>query len=1142
MAASLSSNSWVSKVSVGHLMSEFANDGSSRRIEMANPVERQLPKILIGMLFSICAVWAQSTAEISGVVKDPSGAVVPGVEVTATQTDTGAKRNVTADAMGSYTLVSLPVGPYRLEAAAAGFRTYVQMGIVLQVSDNIVINPVLTVGQVSEQVEVEANVAEVETRSTGVSQVMDNNRVVELPLNGRQVTDLIVLSGAATVSTTSSFVRNYPTVNISVAGGMHNGLTFLLDGSSHNDPINGLNLPLPFPDALQEFKLETSSLSAQYGQHSAGAVNSVTKSGTNDFHGDVFEFFRNGDLNARNTFSKIPDSLKRNQFGGTVGGRIIKDKLFFFGSYQGTRIRATPAPQFATVPTPAMLAGDWTAFTSPACNGGRQVTLKAPFVNNQISPSLYSPVAVAIMNSGQIPVPPNQCGQVEFGLKPITNENLTVEKVDYQISEKDSFFGRYELAHLVDPPGNTPGNVLTTGQAVTGAYTTYPIVNTWQTQSLALGDTYLVSANMVSSFRATLLRPTNTRGTPPPEISPASVGIQGIYNPGFANPILGVTNSGGFSFGGQGGNVPGLTNATAYQFSEDLSWVRGAHQFGFGGNYIRSILSSYAYTSSAGVYTFTAQNTGTGLGDFILGDPTNYTQAGVVPFAFRDNYLGAYAQDTWKVNSRLTLNGGLRWDPFLSMYWGGGTFHFNQQWFDEGIHSTVYTNAPAGVLYTGDPGVPGSQNQANHWLHFSPRFGLAFDPIGNGRMTIRASWGLFRDYSDLYENQTVKSSPPYNDTVVLQAPVSFSNPWLNYPGGNPFPLTVSANSIFPTSAQWVNVPINLPTVYVNEWNLSIQKQIGTNWLISTNYIGNEATHLLNAVEANPAVYIPGASCVINGTTYSPCSSTNNTTQRRMLNLLNPTQGQYYGIIVQEDAGGTMSYNGLLTSVQHRLGNGLVVQANYTWSHCINTGTTQIFGAGGSDAAYTAARLSANRGNCVGLEPDRRHNFNLSTVYALPRFSNNIARLLATGWQITGIIRVLSGDHFSITSGIDTSLTGITADQRPNQVLADVYAPAGGSNPNQYLNPAAFAQAVTGTYGNMGPASIRGPGFFGIDTGLSRRFPIWEKRSLEFRAEAFNVLNHVNPLDPVLTLTSSTFGQIQAANDPRILQLALKFLF
>ena len=303
-------------------------------------------KVLFAFLLLSSGLWAQSTAQISGTVKDPTGANVPGADVTATQVETGLKRSVKTDANGAYTLPTLPVGAYQLEATAQGFRTYVQTGIVLQVADNSVINPVLQLGQVSEAVQVEANAEQVETRDTSISQVMDNTRMVELPLNGRQVTDLVVLSGANLVSATTSFVRNYPSVNISVAGGLHDALTYLLDGASHNDPINGLNLALPFPDALQEFKLETSSLSAQYGQHSAGAVNAVTKSGTNDFHGDLFEFLRNGDLNARNFFAAVPDELKRNQFGGTVGGRIIKNKLFFFGGYQGTRILERYRPQF----------------------------------------------------------------------------------------------------------------------------------------------------------------------------------------------------------------------------------------------------------------------------------------------------------------------------------------------------------------------------------------------------------------------------------------------------------------------------------------------------------------------------------------------------------------------------------------------------------------------------------------------------------------------------------------------------------------------------------------------------------------------------------------------------------------------------
>src|SRR5437899_6984755 len=314
--------------------------------------------VLIGLTAGrvVCLdAWAQATAQISGVVKDASGAVLPSVEIKATQTATGAVRTAVSGEDGRYVLPNLPLGPYMVEAALSGFRTYVQTGIVLQVNSDAAINPVLAIGQVTETVEVRADAALVETRNSGVGTVMDNQRVLELPLNGRQVTELIFLAGMANPGVANNGVRNYPTVAVSVAGGIGGGVAFWLDGANHNDPYNNLNLPLPFPDALQEFKLETSGLSAQYGQHSAGTVNAVTKSGTNDFHGNLFEFVRNGALNARNAFASDRDTLKRNQYGGTLGGPIIKNKLFFFGAYQGTKIRATPNPQFATIPTPAMV-------------------------------------------------------------------------------------------------------------------------------------------------------------------------------------------------------------------------------------------------------------------------------------------------------------------------------------------------------------------------------------------------------------------------------------------------------------------------------------------------------------------------------------------------------------------------------------------------------------------------------------------------------------------------------------------------------------------------------------------------------------------------------------------------------------------
>src|SRR5438067_816174 len=303
--------------------------------------------MLVCML-TCATVWAQSTAQINGIVKDQTGAVLPGVEVSATQTDTGVKRTVVTDETGSYVLQNLPLGPYRLDAALPGFRTYVQTGIVLQVDANSTINPVLTVGQVSEEIKVEANAALVETRSAGLGTVVDNQRVLELPLNGRNPTELILLVGAANPNPNPgnmNSARNYPTIVINVAGGLSNAVTYLLDGAIHNDAENNLNFPLPFPDALQEFKVETSALPAQYGLHSAAVVNAVTKSGTNEFHGDAFEFVRNGIFNARDFFASTRDTLKRNQYGGVVGGPIVKNKLFIFGGYQGTNQRSAP-PQF----------------------------------------------------------------------------------------------------------------------------------------------------------------------------------------------------------------------------------------------------------------------------------------------------------------------------------------------------------------------------------------------------------------------------------------------------------------------------------------------------------------------------------------------------------------------------------------------------------------------------------------------------------------------------------------------------------------------------------------------------------------------------------------------------------------------------
>ena len=1092
-------------------------------------------KVLSALLLSILVctgVWAQNTAQTSGTVKDQTGAVLPGAEVTMIPTYTGSKRTAVTDETGSYVLSSLPVGPYRLEAALPGFKSYVQTGITLGVNANPVINAILQVGQVSDQVEVQANAALVETRATGVGEVMDNTRVLEMPLNGRQVTDLIILAGAAVGGGPQMTNRNYPTDAISVAGGMNNGLAYLLDGGTHNDPFNGLNLPLPFPDALQEFKVETSAVTAQYGEHSAGFVNAITKSGTNNFHGDLFEFFRNGALNARNAFAVSRDSLKRNQYGGTIGGPIVKNKVLFFGGFQVTPQRSAPNANFAYIPTPAMLAGDWTTIASPACNNGRQITLKAPFVNNRIDPSLFALPAVNMTKL--LPATSDPCGQVRFGRLNNSDEKIYVGKVDYQRTDKHTIFTRYTLHKLFTPTDYDYKNPISMTQADYDR----------SVQSAILGDTYLIGAGTVSTFRATMLRTYNNKtfSGPNEQIGTwAGLGVKNFYTyPEVAKVPL-LTVNGGFTIGSPLG-LPGFGNSTVGQFSEDVSSIKGPHQIGFGANYIYQRLYSDATTSTPGNFTFAATNTGMGFGDFMIGKPSTLLISGHPTWYQSQPYIGLYLQDTWKINSHLTANGGVRWEPYLGMREKYGRIaYFDKSAFDKGFHSTIYKNAPAGLLYPGDPGVPNNNVLGpSYWLkRFAPRLGLAFDPKGDGRMTVRASYGLFYDFPHLYAYGGMREEPPFGGQVTLQNPPGgLADPWNGIPGGNPFPFVLGPDVQFPGQGNFVYVPTKIAPPYINQWGLSVQRQLGNDYLISASYVGNNIIHVVNGYEADPIVYLPGASCVIAGKTYSPCSSTSNTIQRHLLSLENPVDGGLYNQVRYYGTAGTRNYNGMLLSIQRRRSHGVTLQANYTWGHCIED---PLSDPKIDHNGLLNERRRFDRGNCV---QDRRQNFNMSAVYETPQFGGKAVRTLATGWKISGIIKAITGPMLTIEQGVDTALQ--TGDQRPNLVNTNVY---GAKTTTDYLNPKAFAVAPTGTFGNLGALNITGPGMFRIDMGLTRAFQVREGQTVELRAEAFNLPNHLNPdiigsrNNPAnLILSNNVFGQIQAAFDPRILQFALKYVF
>ncbi len=1098
------------------------------------------------------AVWAQaiSTAQINGTVQDASGSAVPGAEIKLTQAETSLVRTLTSGTDGAFTIASVPVGHYQLEVTKEGFSKYVQSGIVLQVGSNPTIDVALKVGGVTEQVQVEANAALVETRNAGVGAVIDNQRVLELPLNGRQVTELIFISGMATQvngAGLNSGVRNFPTVDISVAGGLSNGLTFRLDGATHNDPYNNLNLPLPFPDALQEFKIETSALPAQYGHHSSAAINAVTKAGSNEFHGDLFEFIRNGAVNARNTFSSTVDSLKRNQFGGTVGGPIRHNKLFFFAGVQSTIQRTAPATNVGFVPTAAMLSGDFSAITSAQCNtSGKPITLKAPFVNNRISPALFSTPALNIVKLTGFPSSNDPCGQVFFGRRTASNQYDSLLRLDYQKSDKHTIFGRYLQAKLDQPSDHDPMNLLAGSTANLN----------FRTQSVVLGDTYLIGAGTVSSFHATLNRSAVPK-TNPQVFSPSSVGIN-IWDgvPGLTR--IAITN--GFNIASNN-ETPSTYNTTDFEFTEDVSFVRGAHQIGAGVDFIRGYLNASSGLNASGPFTFNGQVTGLGLADFMLGLPSAFTQATETVAYDRSNYFGMYIQDAWKLTSRLTVSAGVRFDPYLPVTTKYGWLsHFDPALFAQGVHSSVYAKAPAGLLFPGDTGYSGNGVANSRFNNFAPRVSVAWDPQGNGKTSIRAAYGRFFDLPSFNNYIGFSSSPPFGNTTTVSFPASFANPFQGVAGGNPYPLTLNKNAPFINFGTYENFLTDPKTTYSQQWNLSIQRQLGADWLVSANYIGNNTIHIWSGDQANPAVLIPGAPNV--PSTDSRCTQTTqvvncttNVNFRRGLILQNSGQGIFYGSINQLADGGTGAYHGLLLSAQHRSAKGYSIQANYTWSHCITDLANPELAVAGANFMIPGQRRP-DRSNCA--LGDRRQLFNLSAVYETPKFANARLRLLASGWQISPIIRIQTGPYMTVNTGIDQALTGQTAYERANQVLTNVYT--SNRTPSNYLNPAAFAQPALGTYGNLGANNILAPGSLYINAGVTRVFKIRERMNLQFRVEAFNIPNRVNYgppnglsgngtatssagfITPSAALNNPLFGKILSADDPRIFQGALKFVF
>ena len=915
--------------------------------------------------------------------------------------------------------------------------------------------------------------------------------------------DLTILSGAANVGNASALyvgsANPFNTGSIFIAGGTAVGVNFVLDGAPHGNPANNLEMPTPFPDALEEFKIETSALQAQSGIHSAGAVNIVTKAGTNQIHGDLFEFLRNYDLNAVNAYTHKPDSLKRNQFGGTLGGPIKRNKLFFFGGYQGTFLRQQTATS-TVVPTADMLQGNFQAFASAACNRGTPVTLKTPFMNNQLSQ--VDPVALALAK--QLTPTTNPCGQATYTTRIAQDANQYIGKLDYQISDKQSLFARYIASTIEQPePYNLSKVLLASGTGIDAL-----------AQTLTIGDTYLFTPTLVNSFRVVANRNNNTRS----EASCCSLASLGskMFDYGQDSSIITVT--GGFTLGGNTSSN-GKTYVDVLGLNDDVNWVRGAHQFTFGADAQYAQMNYYSNSYDRGQLTFNGQITGLGLADFLSGNLSTYVQGPPNGQQGSETYFGLYGQDTWKVTPRLTLNLGIRWEPYLPLHRRDGQVaHFDLASFLNGTRTNQFTNAPPGVFFPGDPGFPGNTGVHSTWTNFSPRVGLAWDPLGDGRTSVRAAFGMFYDFQAMQYWNNTSLIPPWTPRISLTS-VSFDNPWANYAGGNPFPLVVSKNTLFTQTTVYPNIPDDMKNPSVRSWNLSVQRQIGTQWVVSGSYLGTTSIHIASSSNLNPAIYTPGS------------STTANTEARRYFTLLNPTWGPYFSKVINLDDGGTMSYEALLLSAERRFNKYLIFNANYTWSHCISDPyDANLAGAGGVVEYLYANNRRADRGDCLISAVDLRQVSNLTAVARTPSFGNHILTLIASNWGLSPIVRMATGIPYTVTT--------TAANQRVNQILSNVYGDGSFGN---WLNPKAFLAPASGTFGDMGTADVRGP----RSGNLMRHFPelqIREGQRLQVRAEAFNVLNGVRKGPPIVSSNAGNFGQIVSSLDPRIMQFALKYTF
>ncbi len=1084
---------------------------------MVSTVRKFLVVVSIVLLLSCRAtpLFAQATGSIRGTISDPAGAVIPGASVTAINTGTSISRTQTTNQDGIFVFPNLPIGSYDFVISKPGFKSQRRSGTVLLTGQTLALPISLAVGSSSQSVEVTSAAPLIQLDTSSIQTSVDQKQMQDLPLNGRNALQLTSLTPGTVLTNTGTEATQQDNTGLSVNGLRATQNNYQLDGAIYTDRFFDSVPILPNPDALQEFTIQSSNYSAEYG--GAGAlVQLSTRSGTNRFHGSAWEFFRNTVLNTRNYFQQKVPPYKLNQFGGTVGGPIMRDHTFFFFSAEDLQVRSSPNPISITVPTAAEMKGDFSALLPKTVIHDPATGLPYP---NNIIPTPVDPLSYKLYQKYLQPLASNPTTGV-FNSTSNSNIDSTqyLAKIDQVINANNHLIGRYFYNQdNFQRPFNAPLGFFA--------------LNLFRNQSAIISDTELFTPTLTGTFSMSAGRFARTQ-------IPEAPGLQSLQDLGQNVPLGAPGES---IFPGIRANIAGFVNifsggaltqdSTSFDYKAAMVKLQGAHTISFGGEFERDRIDMDDYSYTPGDNTFSGVRSGSAVADFYLGLESQFFQDNGRKAYLRENRPSLYVQDDWKATKNLTLNLGLRWDPWLPANDLNGTL----VGFKQGFQSKIAPGAPLGLIFNGDPGLQSSVYRKN-WKDFAPRIGFAWDIAGDGKHVVRGAYGIFYGFPEGLLYQRTDAMQPIDLYLVYPAPApTWDNIYAGYPGGDPFPRAHVTpdqfkNYVFQLPVSGGVLDPNSQVAITQNYNLTFEQQFGSKMAVSIAYVGDDSRHIMGSRQFNPAVYIPGQ-C---GST--PCSTVGNENSRRLypgLGAVELAQSYEYEY-----------FNSLQVNVTRRQTNGLTLLSNIVWSKTIDNNSSATEGSSGPPNPYN---LNSGRGPA---DFDQTIRFVLSANYLTPHVNVGAWKsAIVNNWQLNGILSLDSGYPFNVVSGTDRSLSGVGNDYADQ--VGNPSRPAGVSKVKEYFNTAAFVPAATGTFGDVGRNSLRGPGYADVDASVFKNIFRFRQLQTQFQAEVFNAFNHTNFANPVNSLSSGTYGQITStvaqgtnnnAGSPRVWQFALKTTF